>query len=87
MNCFYDFKHIKKCIKCENEFKYYTECDNSCGSFTCEKCNCEFYAQYTNNLKLKDLEKMIKLNHKIIETKKGFIIILENHNPMCGEFD
>lgn len=87
MKCFYDFEYIKSCINCNSEFYGHVECDNSCGSFECDKCKKEFYAQYTDNLKIKQLEKMIKQKHKIIETKRGFIIVCENHNPECGEFD
>lgn len=87
MKCFYDFECIKFCINCNKEFKTYVVCDNSCGSFECESCKKEFYAQYTNDLKMKQLEQMMKAQYRIFETSKGFIIVAEKHNPECGDFE
>jgi hypothetical protein len=86
MKCFYDFEYITRCINCNSEFFGHTCCDNSCGSFECEKCKKEFFAQYIDNLRLEQIKEIMKSQHKIIETKRGYIIIGIGHNEKCGDF-
>lgn len=87
MKCFYDFEAITHCPQCDTKFNGHLCCDNACGSFECEKCKKEFYAQYANDLTKMELKMMTDQKHYIIDSKKGFIIVCENHNLECGEFD
>ncbi len=59
MKCFYDFEYIKQCINCNAKFNGHITCDNSCGSFECEFCKKEFFAQYTDNLKILQIQQMM----------------------------
>lgn len=87
MKCFYDFDYITHCPNCNNKINSHECCDNACGSFECDHCKKEFYAQYTNDLSNTELKMMTTQKYYIIETKRGFIIICEGHNSECGEFD
>ena len=87
MKCFYDFEKITTCVSCNATFEGHLCCDNSCGSFECENCKQEFYAQYMHDLNLNEVNRMTTQQHWIIETFKGIVIICKGHNFECGELD
>jgi hypothetical protein len=86
MKCFHDFKKIKTCPKCNYKIDGHICCDNDCGTFDCDNCNQEYWAQYLHNLTPSQIPK----EHWKIEIKKGnnnieIIIVANSHNPYCGD--